>query len=74
MTFGGNNFNNFAENQLTKFSARDAGDFNVAAGERERLQNAGVSRDSRDAGDLVGLLFTQTKIFDLYVYVSFRFK
>ena len=26
MTSGGNNFNHFAENQLTKFSARDAGD------------------------------------------------
>jgi len=28
-----NNFNYIAENQLTKFSARDAGDFNDAAGE-----------------------------------------
>jgi len=27
MTSGGNNFNYFAENQLTKFSARDGGDF-----------------------------------------------
>jgi len=27
MTSGGNNFNHFAENQLAKFSARDAGDF-----------------------------------------------
>jgi len=32
MTSGGNNFNRFAENQLTKFSARDAGDFSDAAG------------------------------------------
>ena len=35
MTSGSNNFNNFAENQLTKFSARDAGDISDAAGERE---------------------------------------
>jgi len=27
MTSGGNNFNYFAENQLNKFTARDAGDF-----------------------------------------------
>jgi len=27
MTSGSNNFDYFAENQLTKFSARDAGDF-----------------------------------------------
>jgi len=27
---GGKNFNYFAENQLTKFSARDAGDFTDA--------------------------------------------
>ena len=30
MTSGGNNFNYFAENQLSKFSARDAGDFSDA--------------------------------------------
>jgi len=30
MTSGGNNFNYFAENQLTKFSAGDAGDFSDA--------------------------------------------
>jgi len=30
MTPGGNNFNYFAENQLTKFSARGAGDFSDA--------------------------------------------
>jgi len=30
MTSGGNDFNCFAENQLTKFSATDAGDFNEA--------------------------------------------
>jgi len=30
MTSGGNNFNSFAENQLTKFSAGDAGDFSDA--------------------------------------------
>ena len=35
MTSGGNNFNHFAENQLTIFSARDAGDFSDAAGKRE---------------------------------------
>ena len=44
MTSGGNNFNHFAENQLTKFGARDVGDFSDAAGEREMVQNAGVSR------------------------------
>ena len=31
MTSGGNNFNHFAENQLTKFSARDVGDFSDVA-------------------------------------------
>jgi len=30
MTYGGNNLNYFAENQLTKFSARDAGHFSDA--------------------------------------------
>ena len=30
MTSGGNNFNCFAENQLSKFSARDAEDFSDA--------------------------------------------
>ena len=30
MTSGSNNFNYFAENQLTKFSARDAGDYSDA--------------------------------------------
>jgi len=47
MTSDGNNFNHFAENQLTKFSARDAGDFNDAAGERERwLQNSRKMRET----------------------------
>jgi len=50
MTFGGNNFNHFAENQLAKFSARDAGDFSDAAGERKMAPNAGSL--PRDAGDL----------------------
>jgi len=43
----------FAENQLTKFSARDAGDFSEAAGEWEMAPKC-VSLP-RDAGDLVGL-------------------
>jgi len=30
MTSSGSNFNYFVENQLTKFSARDAGDFSDA--------------------------------------------
>jgi len=48
MTSGGNNFNHFAENQLTKFSSRDAGDFSdVMAPKCGSLP--------RDAGDLVGL-------------------
>jgi len=34
MTTGGNSVNYFAENQLTKFSARDVGDFSGAAGEQ----------------------------------------
>ena len=55
MTYGGNNFNHFAENQLTKFSARDAGDFSDAAGEREMTPKCGSLQ--RDAGDLVGLWF-----------------
>ena len=45
--------NHFAENQLTKFSARDAGDFCDAAGEREMAPKCGSL--PRDAGDLVGL-------------------
>ena len=53
MKSGGNNFNHFAENQLTKFSARDAGDFSDAAGEREMAPKCGSLL--RDAGDLVGL-------------------
>jgi len=44
----------FAENQLTKFSARDAGDFSDAAGEQEMAPKCGSL--PRDAGDLVGLL------------------
>jgi len=58
MTSGGNNFNNFAENQLTKFSARDAGDFNIyndAAGEREMDPSPKCGSLPRDAGDLRGL-------------------
>jgi len=35
MTSGSNNFNHFAENQLTKFSARDTEDFSDAADEWE---------------------------------------
>ena len=53
MTSGGNNFNNFAENQLTKFNARDAGDFSDVAGEQEMAPKCGSL--PRDAGDLVGL-------------------
>jgi len=53
MTSGDNNFNHFAENQLTRFSARDAGDFNDVAGEREMAPKCGSL--PRDAGDLVGL-------------------
>jgi len=56
MTSGGNNFNHFAENQLTKFSARDAGDFSDAAGEQEMAPKCGSL--PRDAGDLVGLFQT----------------
>jgi len=56
MTSGGNHFNHFAENQLTKFSARDAGDFSDAEGEREMAPKCGSL--PRDAGDLVGLLLS----------------
>jgi len=63
MTSGGNNFNHFAENQLTKFSARDAGDFNVAAGEREMATKCGSL--PRDAGDFVGLFD------DLYLWYRY---
>jgi len=38
---GGNNFNHFAENQLTQFSARDAGDFSDALRERDRVPKCG---------------------------------
>jgi len=54
MTSGDNNFNHFAENQLTKFSARDAGDFNDVVGEQEMAPKCGSL--PRDAGDLVGLV------------------
>jgi len=54
MTSGDNNFNCFAENQLTKFSARDAGDISDAAGARVMAPKCGSL--PRDAGDLVGLL------------------
>jgi len=53
MTSDGNNFNHFAENQLIKLNARDAGDFSDAAGEREMAPKCGSL--PRDAGDLVGL-------------------
>jgi len=53
MTSGGNNFNHFAENQLTKFNGGDTGDFNDVAGEREMAPKCGSL--PRDAGDLVGL-------------------
>jgi len=55
MTSGGNYFNHFAENQLTKFCARDAGDFSDAAGEREMAPKCGSPSLPRDEGDLVGL-------------------
>jgi len=55
MTSGDNNFNHFAENQLIKFNARDAGDFNDAAGEREMAPKCGSL--PRDARDVVGLNF-----------------
>ena len=54
MTSSGNNFNHFAENQLIKFNAGDAGDFSDAAGKREMAPKYGSL--PRDAGDLVGLL------------------
>jgi len=41
MTSGGNNFNYFAENQLTIFSARDAGDFSDAVCEWEMAPKCG---------------------------------
>ena len=56
MISAGNNFNHFAKNQLTKFSARDVGDFSEAAGEREMAAKCGSLADPRDAGDLVGLV------------------
>ena len=56
MTSGSNNFNHFVENQLTKFSAGDAGDFSDAAGEREMAPKCGSL--PRDVGDLVGLYNT----------------
>jgi len=54
MTPGGNNFNHFAESKLTKFSARDVGDFSDVAGEWEMAPKCGCL--ARDAGDLVGLV------------------
>ena len=60
MTSGGNNFNHFDENQLTKFSARDAGDFSDAAGGREMAPKCGSL--PQDPGDLVGLILSATKM------------
>jgi len=54
MTSDGNNFNHFGDNQLIKFNARDAGDYNDAAGEREMAPKC--ESLPRDAGDLVGLI------------------
>ena len=69
MTSGGNNFNHFAENQLTKFSARDAGDFSDAAGEREMTPKCRSL--PRDAGDLVGLQQTQLQLIcTIYTLIS----
>ena len=51
MTSGGNNFHCFAQNQLTKFSAKDSGDFSEASGEREMAPKCRSL--PRDAGDLV---------------------
>jgi len=48
MTSGGNNFNHFAENQLTKFSARDAEDFSDAASERKMAPKCGSRREMRE--------------------------
>ena len=53
MTSGGNNINHFAQNQLFKFSARNAGDFSDAAGDREMAPKCGSL--PRHAGDLEGL-------------------
>jgi len=47
MTSGDNSFSHFTENQLTKFSARDAGDFSDVAGEWVMAPKCW--------GDLVGL-------------------
>jgi len=52
MTSGGDNFNHFSENELAKFSSRNAGDFSDAAGEREMAPKYGSL--PRDVGDLVG--------------------
>jgi len=54
MISAGNNLNHFAENQLTKFSDRDAGDFSDVAREQEMAPKCG-SLVPRDVGDLVGL-------------------
>ena len=62
MTSGDNNFNHFAENQLTKFSARDAEDFSDAAGAREMAPKC--ESLPRDAGDLVGLLLCNTYLYN----------
>ena len=64
MTSGANSFNHFAENQLTRFSARDAGDFSDAVGEWEMAPK----RRSlpRDAGDLVDLVTANCSVFVVY--------
>jgi len=77
MTSGGNNFNHFAENQLTKFIARDAGDFSDAAGEREIAPKCGSLALPRDAGDLVGLVPSRINVLiygNLHIHFRFRYQ
>jgi len=71
MTSGGNNFNHFGENQLIKFNARDAGDFNDASDEREIAQKCGSLR--RDAGDFVACvgLYPQSALRPRLVFLYF---
>jgi len=64
MTSGGNYFNHFAENQLTKFNARDAGDFNDAAGDGSKIGMLTVNR-------LTGLAVLKARpVFKLPVWLT----
>jgi len=85
MTSGDNNFNYFAENQRTKFSARDAGDFSDAQFSRIFFQDfpgpgilmkkiPGLSRRRWNPEQITALLIQTVKFIILVHAVTGRQK